>query len=322
MIFANLLSSQIWMLAFSVSITVSTEQREWTDASGHYKFDAELVAWSDDKAVFQKENDDLISMAIRDLSEADQAFVAARKADELSGGQADELQTWVMQDGFRINGRVVDFAKREVAIRRHLGNIFVNDRQFDNLPPIYRELIPRLVAHFEKTEVDGQDGLDRFLKQHPLRTKTYQAEGVLLELENGDRYVVPFFMFSDRDASFLRTGWQRWQEAHEAEQVEQREEESFYLRAQAESWQPDPSLDEAKLAEMQRMRQVSEVSLQLQAYDAGLFDLWEVQLRPANNWGRWQSVVVPGRNSDQAAQAALQKFPGSRVGSIAKVRRR
>ena len=60
--------------------------------------------------------------------------------------------------------------------------------------------------------------------------------------------------------------------------------------------------------------------LQLQGYDAGLFDLWEVALYPRR--GMPLSVVVPARNSDQASQAALAKYPNYRVGAVAKVRRR
>ena len=65
------------------------------------------------------------------------------------------------------------------------------------------------------------------------------------------------------------------------------------------------------------------MNLQLQGYNAGLYDLWEVTLIPARgNYGRPMKVVVPGTNSRQATQNALQRYPGARIGPIAKVRDR
>ena len=39
--------------------------------------------------------------------------------------------------------------------------------------------------------------------------RTYTCEGVVLELENGDEYGVPFFFFSEDDLKTLSPGWQR-----------------------------------------------------------------------------------------------------------------
>ncbi len=318
MLFLHVLASQIWLLALIHSPAAPVEQREWSDASGNYRFTAELIAWSDTRVVLQKENDDLISLEISDLSDADQAYIQTKKSQESPNAPGGELKTWVMRDGLRLNGRILDFAQRNIAIQRTLGKIYVNDRHFENLPPVYREMIPRIVSHFAKTEIEGRDGLDDWLKKTPLKTWTWSLEGVLLELEMGDRYVVPFFLFSDRDAAVLRSGWQRWQEAQEDSR---RDEESFYLRAQAESYQEQQDTESA--SDIRQMRQIAEVSLQLQAYDAGLFDLWEVQVLPPNgSWAMPQTVVVPARDSRQASQAALQQFPGYRAGAIAKVRRR
>ncbi|MDB4380776.1 hypothetical protein N9Z70_05250, partial [Mariniblastus sp.] len=139
----------------------------------------------------------------------------------------------------------------------------------------------------------------------------HKCEGVMLELENGDRYGLPFFLFTAADRTTLERGWQRFKSAEENKK--QQEKESFYLRAQAQ----------ANAQNQQSLREISEMNLQLQGYNAGLYDLWEVTLIPARgNYGRPMKVVVPGTNSRQATQAALQRYPGAQIGPIARVRNR
>lgn len=131
----------------------------------------------------------------------------------------------------------------------------------------------------------------------------------MLELENGDQYGVPFFFFAKPDREILEQGWKRWSAAND--DTAKQEEESFYLRAQAE----------AKQQELQQLKQIAQLNLQIGAYDAGLFDLWEVTLYPPRG-GRPMTIVVPGRDSREATQTALQKYPTARVGAVAKARRR
>jgi hypothetical protein len=302
------------LIAFALTLAGSPgiqETRTWTDASGHYQFDAELIAYSDTQAVFKKSSGELVAMALADLSEADREFLKAKAASEASGGSAEDLRTWTMEGGVKVAGRIVEFAERDVTIQRTRGKIYVNDKPFDNLPEVYQAMIPRIVGHFEKNGVDDRRGLESWLNRQGLQPRTFHCEGVLLELENGDRYAVPFFFFSTNDAKILRPGWERWKAAHD--DAAKQEEQSFYLRSQAEAYDQ----------ELKQMREIAQLQLQVQAYDAGLFDLWEVMLYPPNgSYGMATSVVLPGRNSQEAASAAVQKYPGYSVGPIAKVRRR
>ena len=59
------------------------------------------------------------------------------------------------------------------------------------------------------------------------------------------------------------------------------------------------------------MRRIAKLQLQLQAYDAGVFDLWEVRLKAPN--GEWRTVVVPARNNIQAQQNAQAEFPDTQT---------
>ena len=49
-------------------LTFSAVAREWTDASGHYKFKGELVAGNETMVVLEKGNKDLVSIDIEQLS--------------------------------------------------------------------------------------------------------------------------------------------------------------------------------------------------------------------------------------------------------------
>ena len=83
------------------------------------------------------------------------------------------------------------------------------------------------------------------------------------------------------------------------------------------------SLAAARSRDAQVQREIAMMQLKLQAVDAGLTSLWEVTLHPAaGNGGPPLWVVVPGRDSRQATETALQQNPGFIVGPVRRVSRR
>lgn len=296
------------MLATLNPTVLAQDAREWVDASGHYNVTAELIAYDDQRVVLQKENDELISIAIKELSKRDQDFVASKLEQEEEEASPQSLRTWKMANGLHVKGVVVDFAKRDISVSRHRAKVYVNDSVLENLPAIYQKMVPQIVAHFEKREIEDKKELNLFLRRRP-KPLQIQLEGVLLELENGDRYGVPFFFFSEADREALNPGWERWVQAKD--DAEAKQKEALYLRAQAQT----------KAENVQRMRQIAEVNLHLQGYKAGLFDLWEVAIAPAGG-GQGMVIVVPGRDSREATNNALAEYPNAIVGAVAKVRRR
>lgn len=289
------------------------EVRQWSDASGNYKFDATLVTHNDTKVILQR-GEDLVSMAVADLSEEDRKYLESKKGVQQAPDASRKSQTWTLSDGLKVTGAIVDFGVRNVVVRSHLGKTFVNDRRFDNLPEVYQAMVPKIVSHFEGKKFENQRELEAWLTWQPGKEKTYECKGVLLELENGDRLGIPLFFFSAEEQAILNPAYERWASA---QKVEEKEQESTNLRAQT-FWYHPP----IESRDVWRIRRISEIQLQLQAYESGLVDLWEVQLVPAGGQGMWRTVVVPGRNSDQAANAALRQSPGYQIGGIAKVRRR
>jgi hypothetical protein len=132
----------------------------------------------------------------------------------------------------------------------------------------------------------------------------------VLEVENGDEYVVPLSLFSDEDQKLLKGGWDEWLEAHRGNDYSAQQNNAFLLQSLAAERQRD----------QQVQRQIALMQLQLQAVEAGLTSLWEVTLYPATGRGgrpRW--VVVPGRDSRQATAAALEQNPGYVAGPVRRV---
>ena len=65
------------------------------------------------------------------------------------------------------------------------------------------------------------------------------------------------------------------------------------------------------------------MQLQMQGYQAGLFDLWEVRLVPGRSVASPPlSVVVPARDSRSAAVEAVRRNPGFTAGPVRKVSRK
>ena len=169
-------------------------------------------------------------------------------------------------------------------------------------------MIPFIVAHFDRLNQPDREGLTAWLVRQRGEPRTFTVEGVVLELENGDEYGVPFFFFSQEDQRLLQPGWDEWLAAHEDSQ--RRADSSFRLQSLAAAHQRDRQVNQ----------QIAQTQLLLQAVQAGVTSIWEVMLYPPRpGAGMPQSVVVYGRNSRDAKNAALRQFPGFTVGPIRRV---
>ena len=290
-----------------VAVCVDRAQaRLWSDISGNYKVEADLIAFSPTKVVLERTDDkQLISLRPEELSQADQDFLKSKEADDTTNTLAHTMQTWTMASGLKVVGRVVDYGRKQVTIQRQDGKIFVNDRPFDNLPQVYQIMIPKIVAFFEHLQRDDRQALEDWAVRQRGQPRTFNCEGVLFEIENGDRYAIPFFLFSEEDQKVLKPGWDAWAGAKD-EEYDKKEDSSFDLRALAAANAQNAAASD----------QIARTQLLMQAVTAGVTNLWEVTLYPASGRGEWLSVVVPGRDSREATIAALQRNPGYTAGPV------
>jgi hypothetical protein len=292
-------------LALLLITAAIAQARTWTDSTGKYQIDADLIAFNERHVVLQKADHQLVSVSLEKLSEADRKYLESEEANAAMTAATGADQTWTLANGLKVVGRVVDYARRDVTLQRRRGNIYVNDRRIDNLPEIYQKMIPFIVAHFDRLNQPDREGLTAWLVRQRGQARTFTVEGVVLELENGDEYGVPFFFFSDEDQQLLKPGWEEWLAAHD--DFQQQSDAAFRLQSLAAAHQRDAQVNQ----------QIARTQLLLQAVQAGVTSIWEVMLQPPG--GMLQSVVVYGRNSRDAANAALREFPGATVGPIRRV---
>jgi hypothetical protein len=289
----------------SSGLALSGQAREWTDASGRFSFEAELISYSDQHVILKMPDERLVSVALDQLSDADRQFVDETRERGIAEPAPQPQQTWNLANGQQLVGEVVEYGKRTVEIRRSRGRLYVNDRPFDQLPKIYQDLVLRLISHHENLNINQLSDVTAFLSRQPRQRVAYEVEGVMLELENGEMYGVPFMMFSEEDRRLLRTGYRSWLQAHQEDSY-RHDEESLMLRTQAQMFQ---QADRQMELQMQRMQ------LQLLGAAAGLFSFWQIELLPPLGMGGFPLiVVVPARNSQEASMLAQQNYPGFRIG--------
>lgn len=288
-------------------LLISTVQaRVWTDSSGKYSFEADLIAFNETDLVLQKPDKTLVAVDFEQLSAEDQKYVQSKEAAEALDKLHAKKQVWKMRSGLEVIGNVIDYVRKDVTFSMTRGKIYVNDRLFENLSEIQQRIVPLVAAHFTGRDITDRAGLFDWLRRRRGEPITFTVEGVQMELANSDLYGVPFFMFSDQALAALKPGWEQW--ASKTATFEQQQESELRLQTEAQSFNEGQA----------QTNQLLKMQLQLQAFQAGI--LWEVTLYPEAGTLGWPLyVVVPGRDSRQAGWNALAKNPGYTLGPIARV---
>ena len=288
--------------------------REWTDASGRHSWKAEILAANQQVIVLQERKGDLHAVQVSELSAADQKFVADYLKEPDSKVNRN-MHSWTMQSGLKVKAEVLGYKSGPVEISYRNGTPYVNRKRFAKIDPVYQSMLPKLIAATEDSTIQNVDDFKAWAKALRREKRTIQVDGVLMQLESGDEYAVPLFLFSEPDRKALENGWEQWN-ADESTR-EQKEREDLLLRAEADDYQRRREQEDNKSNQVQMMQ------LGLLAVDAGLTSIWEVALMPGRGMnGRPQKVVVPANDSRAAIQAALQKYPGYVAGPARQLSRR
>ncbi len=296
-------------VGFVVPDVSSAQERTWKDKTGEYRINASLVGNNDELAILKKADGELVAFPIKDLSDEDREFLQSEEGVKIT--QAKRSQTWTFRDGRQVSAEVISHGDKDVVIHQRRGKVYVNDRLFDNLPEAYQTIVPAVVSHFEKREFKDVEDFKRFVVRHGNRKLKYHSEGVILELDNGDEYAVPYFLFSDENRKILEAGREDYRRATTTDR--ERENHDLYMRSLAYEYQMRRELEQLQIQRLQ---------LGLLATNAGITDMWEVSMIPPNgNFFMAQSVVVFARDSRQASLLASQQWPGYTVGPVRRVNR-
>lgn len=296
----------VFAFVFIPSLAVA---RIWTDATGKYKIEANLIAFNESTVVLERSDHQLGQVPIDKLSQADRDYLKTKEAGDAAKKVSGASQTWTLRTGEKLVGRVVGFAQKQIMVQRRRGNIYVNDRLLDNLPKIYQAMVPKIIAHQAKLVRDDRQALEDWLVSQKGLPQAFNVEGPVFELEGGDEYVIPFFFFSMGDQNLLKPGWQQWLAANSNKQYDQASNQEFLIQ----------SLMAARQQDQQIQEQVAQMQIN-QAVLLGQTQLWEVTLYPGRGIaGSPQWVAVPGSNSAEAMRNALAKYPGYVTGPVRKV---
>ncbi len=287
--------------------------RTWSDATGNYTLEAALVTFNERFVVLERDDHELVSIEIETLSQQDKHYLTTLAAADVAKQARDAMQTWTLRDGAQVQGRVVDYAQRDLTLQRRRGRVYVNDRPLRNLPDFYRRIVPQIVAHAANLQRATEAGLDAWLVGQRGGPRSFTVEGVVLETESGDEYGVPFYLLSEEDLRVLKPGWKAWLAARESGNSQGQEDAAFWLQSLAYARQRDQEVQ----------RELATLSLNLQAVQAGVTSVWEVTLHPvAGNFAAPRWVVVWARDSRQATLQALEQNPGFVAGPVRRVSRR
>jgi hypothetical protein len=74
-----------------LALPVLAEGRTWTDSTGNYRVEAELIGFSDATVVLKKKNRQLVALPMDKLSKDDRAYLDSKEAAESVQQSADAM---------------------------------------------------------------------------------------------------------------------------------------------------------------------------------------------------------------------------------------
>lgn len=187
--------------------------RMWTDASGMYHQEADLVEFDGQTVVLKKAEGTLVVVPLEQLSQHDQEFLKSKQAKNEIAGAASKDQTWTLVDGKNFSGKLEKFGKKDLVISRKLGELYVNGKPFDGLPPMRQYIVPLIVGHEEGKTVKTAGQIADVIAARKGADLVYPVTGAVFEIESGETVAVPIWLLSDKDRKVIEPQWNAWLDA-------------------------------------------------------------------------------------------------------------
>jgi hypothetical protein len=278
--------------------------RQWTDASGKYHQEAELVAFDGHLVVLKKAQGRLVAVPLDSLSAADQAYLKSQQAKDDMAGAMSKDRTWTLTDGKKFSGQVMKFGQKDIVISRKYAMLYVNGKQFSELSEFHKYVVPKLVSHEEGKEYKDDDAIQSLIASRKGADLVYPVKGVVFQLQSGEYFAVPIWLLSAKDRKVIEPEWNQWLAAENEKELKQQhqQEQSTMARAAANEYQKNQQIEQR---------------LQYLQLASQWFDLWRVALTAPD--GSVTSVVVPARDSRAAQIAAQNQCPNCVVGATAMI---
>lgn len=291
-------------------VSTAAMGRQWTDVSGQYRVEAEIVAVSEHTVVLKKKDGSVIAVPTDQLSQNDQEYLAQQRSDTPAIPTPDPVTPyykWALLDGFKLNARVLSYGQDTITLQDRNNQILVNDQNLGELDSTHRGLILRLAEKYIGRKFATPAELQSWLAQQNSQPHSMAVQGVLMQLESGAKIPLPFDFFGDAERAFLAAG--SGQYFSEETSTDYRSREDFLLRTAADMYQQDRMV----------ARRIQLMQLNLQAVNAGLTHVWEVALLPGPGiYAHPIVAVVSAPNSEAAAVIAMRNNPGYVADAVAK----
>lgn len=304
-------SSRLNLAVLSLVILASAESsaRDWVDASGKHKFQGELISASEHTVLVRQIGGELASYTVEELSAADRDYVAQHLTKTDDPAAPEKMQTWTGREGMQFRARVVGYGTQPVNLRYDRSRVRVNNKPLDEIDQLYQMMIPKIVAEYDDKSVVSDEDLTRWARKLRGKDRTFTVDGVLMRLENGEKVAVPLFLFSADERSVLEEGWDSWKA--ETTKEDERKRDSFLAQAAAEEYQRNRD------AETKTNQQIQIMQLGLMAVNAGITNVWQVQMNPRPGIRARQTyAIVPAKTSAEATALAAQKYPAFIPGAV------
>lgn len=257
--------------------------RMWKDSTGVYSTQAALVSLEGDRALLRKTSGALIEVPLERLSAGDQQYVRSLSAPG--------VRTFILTDGMKVSGRVMDYAQKKITIQRQYGKILVDGAPYEQLSTAQLNMVRRLIEHQYKIRINSLAEFRDWVVQQRGTVRELDFNGVLMSMAGGQTLPVPFFLFSSADQEALLTSVER--------------------QLALDNMMTGPGSRSAATYPAPTKPPV-ETGVDL-AYQ------WRVALRPREGTRGLRPMVVlaAGRTSSEAVAQALATHPGYDVAAVA-----
>lgn len=284
------------------------QAREWTDSTGNFKIEADLIAFDGDTVVLRAKAGRLIALKISDLSKDDLAFLKTPEvaAFENSAPVPETPTAWSLMNGQVVRGAITGIGVQQVVIFRRDSKTHISFDGKENTDPIYKTLLPEIVNHLASTSFKTLDELDRHLATLKPPTLTYAIPTVRVATTKGE-VNIPNFLLKKEEQSYLWSASERLRSLQESElSSEEREKiaarENFLARSYGRG------RNQAANAPVE----ISPMQLEFLANAtlvAARAEFWEVAISPPNPYMMPFTVVVPAADSADAEAQVAARFP-------------
>lgn len=293
--------------------------RIWTDVTGQFKVEADLVAADDSLVVLRTEKGNLLAIQIAQLSERDRQYLTSSETRELVKKLDVEKKYpgFKLIEGTEVVGPVTGYDITPLVVYRKSGDVMVGETVYKKLVPIYKEIVPEIVGHFESAKLKSERDLEEWLEKSGPAPHSYQLETVSIQTVDQGTVKIPLFMFDPRDRYELDAGFARWKALHEAE-VAQAEKENHLRDELIRARVTSRYRNNADVAAAVRESNFRMMQLNLLAADAGVTDIWEVSLVAPFAYAQPISVMIAARDSRTAEAMALKQYSKFTVNYVRK----